>query len=195
MASTVEPLPRLRHWKRVEYERLVELGIFQPGERLELIDGLLVVREPHGSRHAAAIRRVLAALRTALGDAWQIDSQLPIALDDDSEPEPDVAVVPRDAAAYRDAHPSRAVLVVEVADTSYRTDRRDKTSLYARAGIADCWIVDLAHETLKVYRDSEASPTAPYGWRYRTVETLRPPAGVAPLIAPATAIPVADLLP
>jgi Uma2 family endonuclease len=195
MASTVEPLPRLRHWTRAEYERLVEVGMFQPGERLELIDGLLVVREPHGSRHAATIRRVLTALRNALGDAWQIDSQLPIALDDDSEPEPDVAVVPRDAAAYRDAHPSHAVLVVEVADTSYRTDRRDKTSLYARAGIPDCWIVDLAHDTLELYRDPEASPTAPYGWRYRTVETLRPPASVAPLIAPGTAIPVADLLP
>ena len=195
MASTVDSLPRLRHWKRVEYERLVDLGIFQPGERLELIDGLLLVREPHGSRHAAAIRRVLAALRNALGAAWQIDSQLPIALDDDSEPEPDVAVVPRDTAAYRDAHPSHAVLVVEVADTSYRTDRQDKTSLYARAGIADCWIVDLARDTLEVYRDPEASPTAPYGWRYRTIETLRSPASVEPLIAPGTAIPVADLLP
>jgi hypothetical protein len=59
MGSTVESLPRLRRWKRVEYGRLIELGVFRPGERLELIDGLLVVREPHGSRHVAAIRRVL----------------------------------------------------------------------------------------------------------------------------------------
>jgi Uma2 family endonuclease len=92
MASHVAPKLLTRHWTRVEYERLVELGVFQPGERLELIGGLLVVSEPQGTRHAATIRRVLAALRRALGDAWQIDSQLPIALDAESEPEPDVAV-------------------------------------------------------------------------------------------------------
>lgn len=190
-----ESLPRLRPWRRVEYEHLVDLGIFAPGEDLELIDGLLVLREPQGSRHAAAIRRVLDALRHALGDTWQIDSQLPLALDEDSEPEPDVVVVPRDPAAYRDAHPSRAVLVVEVADTSYQIDREYKTSLYARAGIADCWIVDLAHDTLEVHRDPEASPTAPYGWRYRTIHILRAPASVTPLVAPGTTIPVASVLP
>src|SRR5256712_7157115 len=127
-SSTVIPPPRTRRWTRVEYERLIELGVFPPGERLELLDGLLVVREPQGSRHAAAIRRVLAALRRALGDGWQIDSQLPIALDADSEPEPDVAVVPCDAGAYRDAHPSRAVLIVEVAEASYRVDHEYKAS-------------------------------------------------------------------
>ncbi len=195
MASPVVTLPRIRRWTRLEYERLVELGVFQPGERLELLDGQLLVREPQGSRHASAIRRVLAALRRALGEAWQLDSQLPFALDPDSEPEPDVAVVPRDPGAYRDAHPSRAVLIVEIAEASYRIDREYKASLYARAGIADYWIVNLVHEVLEVHRDPEHSPDARYGWRYRTVETLRPPATVAPLVAPASAIPVADLLP
>ena len=195
MAATAESPSRLRRWKRVEYGRLIELGVFRPGERLELIDGLLVVREPHGSRHAAAIRRVLAALRHVLGDEWQIDSQLPIALDDDSEPEPDVAVVPRDRGAYRDAHPSRAVLIVEVADTSYRIDHEYKTSLYARASIPDYWIVDLARDAIEVHREPEVSPTAPYGWGYRRIETMRVPSSVTPLIAPGTAIPVADLLP
>src|SRR6267142_672004 len=116
MATAVVPLSKTRRWTRVEYERLIELGMFQPGERLELLDGLLVVREPQGSRHAAAIRRVLAALRRALGDAWQIDSQLPVALDADSEPERDIAVVPQEPGTYLDAHPSRAVLIVEVAE-------------------------------------------------------------------------------
>src|SRR5439155_20090328 len=101
-------------------------GVFQPGERLELIDGLLVVREPQGSRHAGTIRRVLAALRRALGDSWQIDSQLPIALDADSEPEPDVAVVPRDPGTYLDAHPSRAMLIVEVAENKTTSDHRPR---------------------------------------------------------------------
>src|SRR5262245_4278257 len=140
MAKTLVPPPQTRRWTRVEYERLVELGVFHPGERLELIDGLLVVREPQGTRHASAIRRVIDALQAAVGDEWRVDSQLPVALDDDSEPEPDVSVVPRDPTAYRDAHPSRPVLIVEVAEASYRIDRHYKAGLYARAGIADYWI-------------------------------------------------------
>jgi len=134
-------------------------------------------------------------LRQVLGAEWQLDSQLPIALDDDSEPEPDVAVVPRDARAYLDAHPTRPVLVVEVSDVSYRVDHRYKTSLYARAGVPECWIVDLVHEAVEAHRDPESSPPAPFGWRYRDVRILRPPAALAPLIAPGRAIPVADLLP
>src|SRR5207248_11212227 len=98
--ATIAAPPKTRRWTRTEYERLVELGVFQPGERLELLDGQLVVREPQGSRHAGTIRRVLDALRRALGDQWQIDSQLPIALDHESEPEPDVSVVARDLSAY-----------------------------------------------------------------------------------------------
>src|SRR5947208_6746242 len=94
MASTIEPAPRARRWTRVEYERLIDLGVFQPGERLEVLDGALVVREPQGSRHAAAIRKVLAALRGALGETWQIDS-LALALDDVSQPEPDVCEIGR----------------------------------------------------------------------------------------------------
>src|SRR3990167_4432681 len=185
MASTVKPSPRIRRWTRLEYDRLIDLGVFQPGERLELLDGLLVLREPRGSRHAGTIRRVVAALRRAFGDAWQVDS----------EPEPDVAVVPQDPGAYLDAHPSRPVLIVEVAESSYRVDREHKASLYARAGIADYWIVDLARDALEVHRDPGASPDAPYGWRYRSVVTLRRPATVAPLAAPGTPIPVTDLVP
>ena len=68
--ATIAAPPSTRRWTRTEYERLIELGVFQPGERLELLDGLLVLREPQGAPHATAIRRVLRALRRALGDAW-----------------------------------------------------------------------------------------------------------------------------
>jgi len=194
MATDVEATPKTRRWTRAEYDRLVELGVFE-GERLELLDGLLAVREPQGSRHSAGIRRVVAALRRALGEAWQIDSQLPIALDDDSEPEPDVAVVPRDAAAYRDAHPSRPALIVEVAESSYRIDHGYKASLYARAGVPEYWIIDVVRETVEVHRTPEASSEAIHGWRYGSIDTLRPPSTIAPLIVPDVSIVVADLLP
>ena len=195
MAVSLASLPKTRRWTRVEYERLIELGVFGADERLELLDGQLVVREPQGSRHAGTIRRVTAVLRRALGDAWQVDSQLPIALDDHSEPEPDISVVPYDPGAYLDAHPSRAVLIVEIAESSYRIDREHKASLYARAGIADYWIIDVVHGAVEVHRDPVAAPDALYGSRYRTVTTLRPPATVALRVEPARSIPVAALLP
>jgi Uma2 family endonuclease len=138
---------------------------------------------------------VLAALRQALGDAWQLDSQLPIALDDLSEPEPDVAVVPGAADGHRHAHPSRPLLIVEVAGSSYRVDHDYKAGLYARAGVPEYWIVDLVHDAVEVHRVPATSPEALYGWRYGSVDTLPPPMTVAPLIAPARAIAVADLLP
>ena len=195
MKATETPAIAMRRWTRAEYDRLIELGVFQPGERLELLDGWLVLREPQGTRHSTAIRRVLAVLRRTLGEAWQIDSQLPIALDDLSEPEPDVSVVPGTPDSYVDEHPAHPLLIVEVAESSYRIDRGYKASLYARAAVPEYWIVDLLHETVEVYREPEASEAARYGWRYRSVETLRPPASVMPLLAPDRSIAVADLLP
>ncbi|MGH7306292.1 MAG: Uma2 family endonuclease [Candidatus Rokuibacteriota bacterium] len=192
MAPPVKQLARTRRWTRLEYERLIELGVFGPDERLELLDGQLVVREPQSSRHAAAIRRVLAALRRALGESWQIDSQLPIALDDDSQPEPDISVVAHDPGAYVDGHPSRAALIVEIAETSYRTDREYKAGLYARAGVREYWVIDVVHGVLEVHREPEEAPS---GRRYRNIAALRPPAHVTPLVAPDSSIRVADLLP
>src|SRR5438876_7336498 len=143
MASATEPPIRQRQIKRVEYERLTEQGFFDVDERLELLDGLLVVREPQHAPHATAIRLAVKALRTAFGPGWLVDSQLPIALDDVSEPEPDVAVVAGDERDYRADHPARPVLVVEVAESSLAKDRTFKLALYARAGITDYWILNL----------------------------------------------------
>ena len=195
MTTTLLPGTAMRRWTRAEYDRLIELAVFQPGERLELLDGWLVVREPQGSRHSAGIRRVLYVLRRTLGEAWQIDSQLPVALDECSEPEPDVFVVARDPTNYVDDHPSRPLLIIEVAETSYRIDREYKASLYARAGVPEYWILDLVHEAVEIHRRPAATADARYGWRYGDVVVLRPPATVATLLAPERSIAVADLLP
>lgn len=194
MALQVNDCPRIRRWTRREYDRLVELGFFE-GERLELLDGVLALGEPQGSRHAAGIRRVVDTLRRAVGDEWQIDSQLPIALDDDSEPEPDVSVVPRDPRLYRDDHPAAPRLVVEIAESSYRIDHNYKSSLYARAGVPEYWLVDVVNDRVEVHRAPEAWSEAAVGWRYESVVTLDRSATVTPLFAPDVTIAVADLLP
>src|SRR6266852_1872460 len=185
---------RRRRWNRMEYERLVTAGVFSPGERLELIGGELLVREPQGSPHATAIRLVEDALRLAFGAGWDVRSQLPVALDDESEPEPDVSVVRGTPRNYRERHPSRPALIVEVADASLAFDRREKGSLYARAGVQDYWIVNLVKHLLEVRRQPVARPSAPYGWHYRAVQMLGPSALVSPIAAPRARIRVADLI-
>jgi Uma2 family endonuclease len=180
---------------RVRYDRLVDAGIFGPEDRVELLDGLLVAREPQGGRHATAVLLVRTALEEAFGRAHFVREEKPIALDDRSEPEPDVVVVagrPRD---YRDAHPSQPVLVVEVADTSLVLDRVRKGGLYARAGVADYWVLNLIEEVLEVYRGPVRASSARYGWTYDSVTLLRSQAVVTPLAAPNARVPVAAMLP
>ncbi|MGH7314939.1 MAG: Uma2 family endonuclease [Candidatus Rokuibacteriota bacterium] len=185
---------RTKHWTRLEYERLIDLGAFGPEDRLELIGGQLVVREPQGRPHSTGIRLVARALRAAFGPAWNIEAQLPVALDEESEPEPDVAVVAGEPRDYLASHPSRPALVVEVALTSLAFDREEKASLYARAGVADYWIVNLVDNVLEVYRNPVADPQAAYGWRYASTATLRTGGSVTPLALPHSAIQVSDLL-
>ena len=124
---------RTRRWTRAEYEHLIEIGIFRPGEPVELMDGDLVVSEPQGSAHCTAIGLVEDALRAALPAGWFVRSQGPLALDDDSEPEPDVALIPGARRAYAQQHPARPALVIEVSESSLALDRDYKGSLYARA--------------------------------------------------------------
>ena len=101
---------------RARYDQLVDAGAFGPEDRIELLDGLLVAREPQGGRHAAVVGLVRVALERAFGRAYHVREEKPIALDERSEPEPDVVVVPGRLRDYVDAHPSRPVLVVEVAE-------------------------------------------------------------------------------
>lgn len=192
-AMTHPPLT-LWHWRRVEYDRLVELGVFE-GEPIELIGGQLVVGEPQSAYHASAIRTVDYTLRAVLPPGWIVSVQSPVSLDEESEPEPDLAVVPGRPTDYRHAHPARPVLVIEVAESSVASDRIHKGSLYARAEIQDYWIVNLIDRVLEIYRDPGPAPSAPYGWRYRSVIRLAPPATASPLAFPARQLAVADLFP
>lgn len=174
------PDARTRRWTRIEYDRPIEASFFSPGDPVELLGGQMIVAEPQGSHHFAALRTTQEALRTAFGDGWEIRGQGPIALDEESEPEPDRAVVRGSFRDYRAAHPSSPSLVVEISETSLALDRAHKGSLYARAGLADYWIVNLPERRLEVYRYPEPDATAPFGWRYRSVTVLEPGAAVSP---------------
>ncbi len=186
---------RMRRWTRHEYERLVESEILAPEDKIELLDGLLLVREPERSPHFTATRLVEEALRVAFGHGWDVRVKGPLALGSFSEPEPDVSVVRGSPRDYRDAHPTGAVLVVEVAHASLRLDRNRKARIYARAGISDYWIVNLVTRVLEVYRDPVALDPARRRWEYRMVRSLGPSESVTPLAAPQASIAVADLLP
>ena len=184
-----------RRYTRAEFERLVDLSVRPLGEPLELIGGELVNAEPQGPAHYTAIRKTVRALGAAFGPDWEVRQEGPLALDDDSEPEPDVAVVPGQPDDYALAHPSRAVLAVEVAESSLRVDRLHKGSLYARAGLADYWVLNLVARVLEVYREPVADAASPFGWRYARREALDVAAQVTPLAAPGSSIAVSQLLP
>jgi Uma2 family endonuclease len=186
---------RTRRWTRAEYARLIDVGVFRPHEALELLGGELVVSEPQGSAHYTAIGLVEDALRAALPRGWLVRSQGPIELDDESEPEPDVAVTRGDRRRYSQRHPSRPALVVEVADTSLAFDREHKGSLYARAQLDDYWIVNLVDRVVEISRRPVTDPSAPFGWRYASKEVLSAESFAELLEVPRARILVSDLLP
>lgn len=186
---------RTRRWTRAEYDRLIELGVFQPRDPIELLGGELIVAEPQSSEHYTAICLVQDVLRQAFGPGFTIRSQGPVALDDESEPEPDIAVVSGGIRDYSGEHPARPVLVVEVAVSSLRLDRHRKAGLYARAMLADYWILNLVDSVLEIYRAPVADASAAYGWTYGSRTVLGPDAAATPLAVPAASIPVRSLLP
>ena len=137
-----------------EYHRMGQAGILREDDRVELIDGEIVEMTPIGSPHAACVTRLAHAFFAMVGRHAAVRVQNPIALGATSEPQPDLALVRPRADFYAGGHPGPGDvwLVVEVADTSLTFDRTVKVPLYARAGIPEVWVVDLAGQRVEVYR-------------------------------------------
>ncbi len=173
---------------RVEYDRAVEAGAFELDARLELIDGELSTMTPEGVSHTTGMNLAADRLRRVFDSGFHVRVQNPLAVDDYSEPEPDVAVVRGAIRDYDKGHPTSAVLVVEVSNESLRYDRTVKQHLYARCGIPEYWILALPEARLEVYRD-------PAEDGYRSVTNHRAGDTVAPLAHPDVRILVDDLLP
>jgi Uma2 family endonuclease len=185
--------PRDRRWSRAEYDRLGEIGFFRD-QRVELIHGRIVKLPPMRNEHAVGVGLTEDALRMAFGTGHWVRVQMPLPVTAASEPEPDLAVVPGGPRDYTD-HPTTALLIVEVSDTTLRYDCGVKARLYARAGIADYWVLDLVHRRLRVFRDPRPDPAHSQRLVYGPATNLNPADTVSPLAAPQSQITVADLLP
>jgi Uma2 family endonuclease len=191
--SSVEPRPRL--WTREEYYKMAEEGIFQPGERVELIAGRIITMVPQDSPHYTAIDLAKEELRKVFAAGYVVRVQGPLDLGLISQPEPDVAVVRGTIRDYAKAHPNTALLVVEVAESSLVYDRGIKASLYASAGIPDYWVLNLVDRRLEVSRDPIVMPDQPHGYGYRTCTQYLATDAVTPLAGGTGKVAVADLLP
>ena len=161
MSALEQPGYVVRPLRRAEYERLVEAGAFE-SERVELLEGFLVEMSPQRASHASAIEVLTELLYLARQPGRKVRVQLPLALGDESEPEPDLCVVP--AGDHRERHPSEALLVIEVAESSLAKDRR-KSAIYARAGVPEYWLVDVENQRVEVR-------TQPENGAYLRLETV-----------------------
>jgi len=147
-------LSPIRRFSVEEYHRMGEVGILSEDERVELIDGRILKMSPIGSQHAAYVSLLNRQLR-AVEETAIVRIQDPIILDDETEPQPDIAVVKFKANSYADSHPRSedVLLLIEVADTSLEEDRGIKLPRYAASGILEVWIVNLIENIVEVYRE------------------------------------------
>ena len=184
----------IRCWTKEEYYRLGELGFFK-GQRVELIEGRLMVMSPQNDPHANGVELVTYTLFPLFRPAFRVRVQLPFNMSATTEPEPDLLIQAVAGLLAPYLHPTTADLIVEVSDSSLSYDRNRKGSLYAQAGVADYWIVNLVAHQLEVYRDPIPDAAQPFGWKYASRTDLKAPMTITPLILPGQSIAVADLVP
>ena len=179
-------------WTKEQYHRMGEMGLFDD-HRVELIEGEIIEMSPIGSRHFTSVGLTTQVLSRYFTGGYCVMPQNGFDAGPKSEPQPDVAVYEGNIRDFTHALPTTAILVVEVADTTLRSDRGRKAKLYAGRGIQDYWIVNLRNNVLEVHRQPTTLPDLPIA--YQNVLTLTATDTVAPLAAPQSPIKVADLLP
>jgi Uma2 family endonuclease len=185
--ATVEV--RRRRFTVEEYYRMAEVGILTDRDRVELIEGEIVEMSPIGLRHALCVAELNSRLVRGVGDRAASWTPNPIRLFPDSEPEPDIVLIRGPLSRYSQ-HPGPAdvLLLIEVADTSYRFDRDVKLPLYARAGVPEVWIVDLTRDVVEVFRQPSASS-------YASTQRIERGGTVAPVAFPDVGLAVTEILP
>jgi Uma2 family endonuclease len=186
------PSPHPFRWTVQLFHAIGAAGYFK-GRRPKLIRGVLLEQGMMNPPHAEAGEKSEEAMRVAFGPGWRVRVQKPLVLSLDTDPEPDIAVIPGAPGAL--VHPTTAVLVVEISDTTLDSDLTDMAELYATAGIPDYWVLDVVGRTLHVFRDPAPLPAGLGATSYQTRHTLPDTGTISPLAAPAAVVRVADLLP
>jgi Uma2 family endonuclease len=183
--AVIEEFPERRVYRidRRAWRAMIDAGVFRD-RRAELIRGVIVEMSPQNHPHARVIENLTELLHEALRRRARVRCQLPVVAADESEPEPDLAVVARDDDG--EDHPRSAQLVVEVADRSLRFDRVGKRPLYAESGFPEYWIVDIEHRRVEVYR-------GPTGSQYATCVVVELDGAVTIDAFPDVSIPVAAM--
>jgi Uma2 family endonuclease len=185
-----EPARTELRYTTKQYFALVEQGVLDPDDRVELLEGVIVSMSPQSARHASAIRRVDLALRKTLGERALVDGQLPLLIGKYSAPEPEVMVLAGAVEDYDDAHPTTALLVVEVADSSLQQDRITKSAIYAAGGIREYWLVNLRDDCVEVSRGLDQKRR-----RYRQTFIARRGDAIELAAFPGAKVVVNELLP
>ena len=172
-----------------EYHKLGEAGIFHEDDRVELLNGDIVIMAPIGIRHVKAVRRLIKVLSRQYSDRCIVDVQNPVMIDGHSEPQPDILLL-RHEADLRDCSPlpEDVLLLVEVADTSLMYDKSDKRDAYARSGVAEYWLLNLTRNELHVFRQPGARG-------YGSEELVRAGESIAPLAFPGSPVALNEILP
>jgi len=143
------------HFTVDDFNTMAEQGLFDPTDRLELIEGEIIEMSPFGKLRARCVDYLNHFLAQLLDKSAIIRIQSPIILDDLSEPQPDIAILRHKSDFYKESHPHAAdvLLVIEVADTTVEYDRTIKLPKYAKAGIPEAWFIDLGAERVEVHTD------------------------------------------
>lgn len=175
-------------WSVDEYQKLGGAGIFHEDDRVELLNGDIVVMAPIGLRHMNAVRRLNNVMAQKFGTRCLVDVQNPLVIDGHSMPQPDVLLLRPDLDESRAPMPEDVLLLVEVADSSLVYDLRDKYKAYARTGIAEYWLLDLTRNQMRVFFDPSAEG-------YRGEKIVAADEAVAPLSFPNEPVSLKELLP
>jgi Uma2 family endonuclease len=186
MALEVAAARRL--FTREEYHRMAEVGILKPTDRVELIRGEIVEMSPIGRRHVAFVNNLTQLLVTRLAGRAIVSVQNPVVLTDDTEPQPDLAVIRRRSIPYKEAEITSedVLLLIEVAESSLPYDRSTKLRVYAEAGVPEYWVVDVAAESVEVHR-------APAAGQYRDVSGVVGAASLSLLAFPDVALALPEI--
>lgn len=177
------------HWTVEEYEQLGQTEVFCGKPRVELLNGEIIVMSPIGYRHGLAIAGLTRSLIQQSADRYELRVQLPIILDELSEPEPDFALAdPAYRSTGRHPRPEHLYLLIEVSDSTVRYDREDKRRAYARNKVQEFWLFNLQTNQLEAYRD-------PTGDQYRSARVIDAGGTVSPFAFPDVELRLADLIP